>query len=238
MQSGGLPLFQNVSATFGRGEMVALTGRSGAAKTTFARLILHYLRPQLGEVRLCVHPRDIVLCAQDTSVLFDRTVGANMLYGSDDEVQDTERLHSMVMETGLWRVFAAPADEDLDRHDNRLAFLRRPVGPNGGRLSGGQRQIVHMVRCLLRAGADARAGGKGLVILDEPTSSLDIETRNIVLELVARLRREMSSTVIVVTHDEEVARLCARRVQFPLARSSLKCTRPDRSTKKKKVDSL
>ncbi len=78
----------------------------------------------------------------------------------------------------------------------------------GERLSGGQRQVVYLLRCLVNE--EAR-----LIVLDEPTSSIDSKTRDVVIRLVLGLRAS-HRTVLIITHDEELARVCSSRIDFSL----------------------
>lgn len=233
------PLFRHLSLTIPRGKIVALTGRSGSGKTTFVRLLRRFLTPQSGSIRLCSPARNVAYVAQNTSVLFDRTIEENILYGHDfsepGRIRRRRRLREIVRETHLWEVFGEKEQENtwrphtkkgrektlrnhgslidplssrFDRGPHMFRFLRRKVGPLGERLSGGQRQIVYILRCLVNDSSD-------IVILDEPTSALDAATRLIVLRLIRGLD-DGQRTVIVVTHDADLERACTEHLKFPL----------------------
>ena len=109
--------------------------------------------------------------------LFDRTVLENILYGNERAaVADVWRAAE--------RIGAEPALRSIGLHT--------PVGKGGTRLSGGQRQLVWIMRVML--------AGPEFVVLDEPTSALDGESKNVVLGLI-----DAVGTALVVTHDDEFA---------------------------------
>jgi ABC-type multidrug transport system fused ATPase/permease subunit len=228
-------ILQDVSLSVRHGETVALVGRSGSGKTTFARLVMGYLRPTHGEVRRHVRcPREIAYIAQDTSILFDSTILQNVLYSFDEGTpawrDGVRRVQAIVRTTGLWMLFdrqeiqnepAENKEEGKKKEDEEVTavflkkkkkmsyrFLARRVGAMGERLSGGQRQIVYLLRCLVNE--EAR-----LIVLDEPTSSIDSKTRDVVIRLVLGLRAS-HRTVLIITHDEELARVCSSRIDFSL----------------------
>jgi ATP-binding cassette subfamily B protein len=198
----GLVEFQNVSfcyptgarnalsdVTFrvGPGDTVALVGRSGAGKSTIAKLLLRFYDPTWGtirldgvdlrELRLAALRSSIALVLQETLV-FDGTIRENIAYGRPGA---TDR-----------EIFSAAVEADADRF---IAALPRGydtvIGQRGRRLSGGQCQRIAIARALIR---DAP-----VLILDEPTTGLDVESAQKILD---PLRRLMSGrTTIVITHN-------------------------------------
>jgi ATP-binding cassette subfamily C protein CydC len=183
---GGEPVFRDVSFTVPAGARVAITGPSGAGKTTLAMTLLRFLDPAAGRVRLngtdlaCL-PADAVrtvigLCAQDAHV-FDSTIEANLRLARPGAAPDDLR-------AALSRARLLTWADSLPRG---LATL---VGEHGARLSGGQRQRLALARVLL---ADFP-----VVILDEPAEHLDEET-------AAELTRDLLTavadrTVLLITH--------------------------------------
>ena len=96
--------------------------------------------------------------------------------------------------------------QKLKLHDLESVFRQKmyqPVGKQGSELSGGQRQVVLLLRALFNP--DYR-----VLILDEPTSALDNQSRTQVVALIQWITKQ--STVIVITHDEELANLMDRKV--------------------------
>jgi ATP-binding cassette subfamily C protein CydCD len=173
------------------GQRVAIVGRSGAGKSTLAAVLLRFLDPAHGSVRVVgADPRGtdtaamegdavrrlIGLCAQDAYV-FDSTVGANVRLARPDA--DDAQVRAALDRARLWD-WVAGLPHGLDT----------PVGEHGVRLSGGQRQRLALARTLL---ADFP-----VVILDEPTEHLDEPTA---AALTADLLTATAGrTVLLITH--------------------------------------
>jgi ATP-binding cassette subfamily B protein len=76
------------------------------------------------------------------------------------------------------------------------------VGVNGDKLSGGQKQIIHILRCIFK--------NNKIVILDEPTSSIDIHHKEYVINAIKKLSE--NKTLILITHDKELLKLVDRKI--------------------------
>jgi ABC-type multidrug transport system fused ATPase/permease subunit len=193
------PVLRDVTLRVPAGSRVALMGPSGAGKSTLAALVARFHDPTSG--RVVIDGRDARDCAlewlraqvavvlQDT-VLFSGTVRENIAYGSG---ADDEQVHAAAR--------AAVAD----------AFIRglpqgydTELGPQGVALSGGQRQRIGIARTLLR--------DPPILLLDEPTTSLDEATE---AELLDGLRALMEGrTTVLVTHSPRLAALADRVVRI------------------------
>jgi ATP-binding cassette subfamily B protein len=177
----------DVSFHVGPGEVLALVGPSGSGKSTVAKLLLRFYDPDAGEIRLDGHDiRDLTLRSlrenvtvllQETLV-FDGTVRENIAYGkagaTEEEIVRAARVadaHDFIM--------ALPSGYDT------------LVGQKGRLLSGGQRQRIAIARAVVR---DAP-----VLILDEPTTGLDAESSQRVIEPMRRLME--GRTTIVISHN-------------------------------------
>ena len=188
----GARVLDGVSFTAREGEVTALVGPSGSGKSTAIKLAARFWDPNAGQVRLggvdvsTVDP-EVLLghyaeVFQDV-VLFDDTVMENIRLGrrgaTDEEVLAAAR--------------AANCDEFVARLPEGYATF---VGENGARLSGGERQRISIARALLK---DAP-----VVLLDEATASLDVESENAVQEALSRLLA--TKTVLVIAHRMRTVR--------------------------------
>jgi iron complex transport system ATP-binding protein len=168
-------IFRNYSAAIERGRVFALLGPNGRGKTTLLKLLLGVMKPSEGKLAV---DGPVAFVPQLFQVSFDYTVLDMVLMGRAKHV-------------GL---FAQPSRKDaeaalaaLDRF--ALAGLAdRPFHE----LSGGQRQMVIFARALV---AEAR-----ILILDEPTSSLDLRNQALIIDWIARLAHEDGLTVVFTTH--------------------------------------
>jgi ABC-type multidrug transport system fused ATPase/permease subunit len=178
------------------GETLALVGPSGAGKSTIAKLLLRFYDPTAGRILLDGHDlrdlqlhslrENIAVLLQETLV-FDGTVGENIAYGRPGATE----------EEIITAAKAADAHEFIASLPEGYETL---VGQKGRRLSGGQRQRLAIARAMIR---DAP-----VLILDEPTTGLDAESGQRVLE---PLRRLMSGrTTIVISHNLMTVREATR----------------------------
>jgi len=179
-------VLQDVNFEAHPGEMVALVGLTGAGKTTAVSLIPRFYNPLSG--RVCIDGRDvrdynlralrerIALVLQDP-VLFRGTIAENIRYGRLDATNEEVRRAAL----------AAHADEFVARLESGY---ETEVGESGTGLSGGERQRLSIARAVLK---DAP-----ILILDEPTSSLDAISEEVVFTALKRLRA--GRTTIVIAH--------------------------------------
>lgn len=183
------------------GESVAILGAVGSGKTTLLRALTGLYKPQAGRVLLDsmnIFDIDKHVLAQNTAFvpqdgrLFSGTVRENLLVGLDD--LGDEVCLDVARRSGLYQSVLAP-------HPKGLA---RVIHEGGAGLSGGQRQLVHITRAMLR--------NPRIWLLDEPTASMDSQTENKVIEALYEYQRTCANaTFIFVTHKPQVVAL-ARRV--------------------------
>ncbi|MGH3937430.1 MAG: ABC transporter ATP-binding protein [Pseudonocardiaceae bacterium] len=194
------PVLRAVTLHIRAGERVGVVGSSGAGKSTLLALLLRLLDPERGQVLLDGHDlRDLTLASVRSafavvlqeSVLFADTVRENIRLARPDATDDD--------------VLAAAIASDAD------GFIRAlPQGydtllaERGDSLSGGQRQRLAIARAVL---CDAP-----IVLLDEPTTGLDADSRRAVLAALERLTA--GRTVLVIAHHEELLASCDRIVRI------------------------
>lgn len=169
------------------GEIIALVGTSGGGKTTLLNLLPRFVESSSGVIRLdgvalgdwtlASLRSQIALVSQDVMV-FDDTIRANVAFGRDQPVKDTE----------LWAALESAALAEYVR--SLPQGLDALVGERGQSLSGGQRQRLAIARALLK---DAP-----VLLLDEATSALDNETERLVQQ--ALMRSMEGRTVLVIAH--------------------------------------
>jgi iron complex transport system ATP-binding protein len=197
----GKSLIRDITLSIGAGETVALVGANGAGKSTLLRALAGELAASAGSVKLrgrdpkSYPPRELALhravLSQSVTVAFPFTVAEIVRMGAG------ERRGAMV-ET---LIDSALAELDLN------GFRERVIGT----LSGGEQQRVHFARVLVQMACGEQAHGPGIMLLDEPTASLDLRHQ---LDLIAATRRraERGVTVIAILHDLNLAALFAHRI--------------------------
>jgi ATP-binding cassette subfamily B protein/subfamily B ATP-binding cassette protein MsbA len=192
-------VLQGVNLSISHGERLAVVGPNGGGKSTLINLLCRFFDPQQGEVLIDgISLRDvsikelrsrIALVNQQTE-LFNETIMHNIRYGRWDATEA--------------EVIAAA--ERARAHEFISAFpsgYQTIVGPNGQRVSGGQRQRIALARAFLR--------NAEILILDEATSQIDVESERLIHEALADFGRDR--TLIMITHRESTLSLATRIVR-------------------------
>jgi putative ABC transport system ATP-binding protein len=194
---------RGISLDISRGEFVALTGPSGSGKSTFMHLAGCLDRPTSGTYEL--NGRDVSrLSKRDLALVRNREIGfvfqgfnlltrtsaienveLPMLYGSPVSAKERRRRAAAALE-------AVGLGTRLDHHPNQL--------------SGGQQQRVAIARALVN--------NPSLLLADEPTGNLDSRTSIEVMGIFQRLNTEKGITIVVVTHEPDIAEYATRIVGF------------------------
>jgi ATP-binding cassette subfamily B protein len=194
------PVLHDVSLAIEPGTRVTITGTTGAGKTTLVSLLTRFYDPTAGAILLdgvdlrayrLADLRDQFAIVLQQPVLFSTTIAENIAYGRPG--------------AGAREIEAAA--RAANAHDFIVALphgYETQVGERGMRLSGGERQRVALARAVLK---DAP-----ILILDEPTSSVDVGTEAAILEALERVMR--GRTVFLITHRPSALPGWDRRLQF------------------------
>ena len=182
----GVPVLRDVSFHCAKGQMLALVGPTGVGKTTLTQLISRFYEPDAGRILIDGHPleeitlsslrRSIAPVMQDT-FLFNGTIAENIGYARPD--------------AGLDEIQAAARAANI--HDDIAAMPEgydTQVGERGLRLSGGQKQRVAIARAILRRSP--------IIVLDEATASVDVETERQIQQAIAGIAGRR--TIIAIAH--------------------------------------
>ncbi len=186
------------SGTINTGELVVLVGRSGSGKSTLLNLISGIDLPSSGEV--WVAGSEVSALDEHHRTLFRRrSIGFIFQFFNLLPTLTVEENLLLPLELN-GRVSAADRDRALALLDE--VDLRERAGTFPDRLSGGEQQRVAVARAL--------ANNPPLVLADEPTGNLDLETGLEVIELLDRLTRRAGKTLLMVTHSPEVVGVADR----------------------------
>lgn len=193
------PVLDGFSLRVRPGEIVALTGPSGAGKTTAAQLALRMWDPDAGSIRLDgIDLRDLtddelrrhVSAVPQSSPLLRGTIRSNIVLGTPLATED--EIAGAAAAVGL-----------LDPETGLPAGLDTRVGEYGGGLSGGQRARVALARAL--------ANRPRVLILDEPTASLDPEADAVIMEF---LQRRQDCAILMIAHRPDTIARAHRIVKL------------------------
>ena len=200
--AGPVRILHGISLTVHRGEFVAVMGPSGSGKSTFMNMLGCLDIPTSGDYRLngrdvarmtgdelaAIRNRDIGFVFQGFNLLPRASLGDNvalpMFYAGCPLPQRRQMAQELLERVGLGGRTAAMPSQ----------------------ISGGQQQRVAIARALVNRPA--------LVLADEPTGNLDTHTSHDIMELFTRLNREEGITLVVVTHENDVARYADRLVRL------------------------
>ena len=189
-------VLNNLSLSIGDGERVAITGKSGAGKTTVLRLIMGMLHPTRGTVLFSnVNVDDLSLesmhrrigFVMQENTLFNASIRENLCYGKNN-ADDTE------LESSCRKAFILDFIKSLPDGFDTV------IGERGIKLSGGQKQRIVLARLFLR---DVK-----VFIFDEATSALDQYSESIIQDAIKSIGQD--KTLIVVAHRQSSLALCDR----------------------------
>lgn len=202
MDSGGEPLtiLHDISFAVVAGETVAIVGASGSGKSTLLGLLAGLDLPSSGSVRLA--GEDLGGLDEDArAVLRGRLLG--FVFQTFQLLPSLNAIENVMLPLELAGATNARAEAEYWLQRVGLAHRLRHYPKH---LSGGEQQRVALAR--------AFAPRPRLILADEPTGNLDAVTGHQVIELMFELNAERGTTLLLVTHDEEIAARCSRRLRM------------------------
>lgn len=192
----GRKILKNISFDIKKGEFITLTGPSGSGKSTLLKIIGHLINPSSGNIIYEnkniteYNPTDYrknVSYFFQNAVLFDETVYDNLAFPARIREEDFDKNHAI---EGLKTVQLPENYLDKSIHE----------------LSGGERQRIALVRNLMYS--------PSVLLMDEVTSSLDKENKEIILAFIKRLNQDRNMTILWITHDTEEINESNRLIQL------------------------
>lgn len=199
---GSLEVLKGVDLQVNKGEIVAIIGKSGAGKTTLLQIIGTLDRPTQGQV---------LIDGTDVFALKDRELAAFR----NKHIGFIFQFHQLLPEFTAMENVCIPAmiaREKESSYRARAEKLLRDLGlgdrlqhkPNA--LSGGEKQRVAAARALMMS--------PDIILADEPTGSLDEKNKRELSELLLQLRKQYGQTILLVTHDKDLASMADRIIEI------------------------
>ena len=183
----------DVSFSVETGRVVGVVGESGCGKSTLARLVLRLIEPSSGDVRF----EDLDLLAQKPKPMRALRARMQMVFQDPYSAIDPRyTIHDAVTEPFQVQGFRLTASEADDKTEELLSMVGlsdQLANSYPHQLSGGQKQRVGIARAL--------ALNPALLVLDEPTASLDVSVQAQIISLLEKLRDELNLTYIFISHD-------------------------------------
>ena len=193
-------IIKNINLNFKQNEKIAIIGEIGSGKSTLGKLLIRLFDYDEGSIKINNIPlrnisienlRSIITYIPQHPKLFNRDLYSNLTYGNENvkKEQIINIINSIKIDS-VKKIF--------------LEKLNKSVGKYGNNLSGGQRQLVWLIRAMLQKSK--------IIILDEPTSSLDEENKTIVVEFIKKISK--NKTLIIITHDLSLLKYVNRVIKL------------------------
>ena len=198
----------DINLAIAAGETVAIVGASGSGKSTLLGLLAGLDVPTSGAVS--IFDRDLFALDEDGRAAL-RAESLGFVFQSFQLLPHLNALENVLLPlelTGRTPDDASPVD--AARHLLQRVGLGERLSHYPKYLSGGEQQRVALARAFVLR--------PPLLLADEPTGSLDARTGEAVIELMFQLNRERGSTLLLVTHDPDIARRCARQIELHAGR--------------------
>ena len=188
----------NLDIRIDDGEIVAITGKSGSGKTTLLNILGGLDKATGGSV--CYDDTDITKLA-DTALADFRLNKIGFVFQFYDLIPELTAKENILLPSKL----AKKGKTDISDTVKKLG-VENLLGRYPAQLSGGQQQRVAIARALVN--------DPSVLLCDEPTGNLDVSTGNDVLSLLIDLNRDDNRTIVIVTHDNQLAEKCDRIIRI------------------------
>ena len=192
-------IFKNFSTTINKNQKVGIIGESGSGKTTLINLFLGLLNSDKGTIKLIDENNRFISAIINLKIshvpqevfLFDDTLKNNICISPAQNI-DEKLLNKVIKQA------------DLENFVKKLSNgLNTKVGERGAKVSGGQKQRIGIARSLYH--------GTDLLIFDEITSSLDLDTEKNIIKVISRIK---DKTILMITHKKENLKICDKVINL------------------------
>jgi lipoprotein-releasing system ATP-binding protein len=199
---GDLEVLKGVNLHVEKGEIVAIVGKSGAGKTTLLQLIGTLDRPTRGKV--LIDGTD-VFDLNDTELAAFRNKHIGFIFQFHQLLPEFTALENVCIPSMIARQKEAEYKPRAERLLSELGLADR-MHHKPNELSGGEKQRVAAARALMMQPT--------VILADEPTGSLDTQNKKELSELLLHLRKQYNQTILLVTHDKELAAMADRTIEI------------------------
>lgn len=205
---GELEVLKGVNLSVKKGEIVAIIGKSGAGKTTLLQIIGTLDRPSKGQ---------IIIGGTDVFALKDKELAAfrnkhiGFIFQFHQLLPEFTALENVCIPAMIAREKESQYKPRAEKLLQELGLAER-MGHKPNELSGGEKQRVAAARALMMS--------PDIILADEPTGSLDEKNKKELSELLLQLRKEYGQTILLVTHDKELAGIADRIIEIKDGRIS------------------
>jgi len=199
---GELEVLKGVNLKVKKGEIVAIVGKSGAGKTTLLQIIGTLDRPTKGEVMI---DGTDVFRMKDNEMAAFRNKHIGFIFQFHQLLPEFTALENVCIPAMIAREKESEYKPRAEKLLRELGLAER-MGHKPNELSGGEKQRVAAARALMMA--------PDIILADEPTGSLDEKNKKELSELLLQLHKEYGQTILLVTHDKELAAIADRIIEI------------------------
>ena len=197
-----VPVLHGIDLSIAPGEFVAVMGPSGSGKSTFMNILGCLDVPSGGHYYL--DGKDVsTMAPDDLAAMRNRTIG--FVFQGFNLLKRASAVDNVALPL-LYAGVGKPERERRALELLRATGLERQVNSRPNQMSGGQQQRVAIARALVNRPA--------LILADEPTGNLDSHTSQEIMDILTRHNREQGITIILVTHEHDIAQYAKRLVRF------------------------
>ena len=199
-RAGPVDILRGVSLSVGRGETLAVVGPSGSGKTSLLMVLAGLEQVTSGQIKVAGHTLT-GLNEDDLALMRGANIG--IVFQSFHLVPTMTALENVALPLE----FAGRRDAvDVARTQLAEVGLTERASHFPSQLSGGEQQRVAIARAL--------APQPKLILADEPTGNLDGKTGGTIIDLLFAMQRQRQATLVLITHDERLARQCSRTIRM------------------------
>lgn len=195
---GELKVLRGVSLHIDKGEIVSIIGKSGAGKTTLLQIMGTLDRPDSGKV--LINGKDVFALKEEAMAHF-RNHHIGFIFQFHQLLPEFTALENVMMPALIAGEKNSAASERAMRLLNELGLAER-VSHKPNELSGGEKQRVAVARAMIMS--------PDVILADEPSGSLDEANKQELHKLLLELRDKYQQTIVIVTHDKELASISDR----------------------------
>ena len=184
------PLFSNINFTLHEKESISIVGRSGSGKSTLLHIFSSFIKPNEGKVELLEKE---LYSLKEEQLEAVRRYEIGIIFQAHYLFKGMKAIENLEIATLL-------ANETIDDALLERLEIKELMEQKIGELSGGQQQRISIARVLSKK--------PKVIFADEPTGNLDKETAKLVMDVLLEYIKAENAAMILVTHDEEMAKLC------------------------------
>ena len=199
---GALEVLKGVNLKVEKGEIVAIIGKSGAGKTTLLQIIGTLDRPTSGQVLI---EGEDVFALNDAKLAAFRNKHIGFIFQFHQLLPEFTALENVCIPAMIAREKETEYKARAEKLLSDLG-LRDRMNHKPNELSGGEKQRVAAARALMMS--------PDIILADEPTGSLDEKNKKELSDLLLQLRKEYGQTILLVTHDKELAAIADRVIEI------------------------